>query len=269
MAVESSGVDAGVLSLLSQSNKNADPFSNILGIAAIRMLMPGYGLDGGARPLTANDVQNIVNDAQSAATANSNFGILLKDIQDSSQGTDALIASTSANTNQTVLQGQIANLQGQAHILAGVESAKGTIVNEIHESEGSLSNAITTVNRDVLISRYELDKAITNDGDKTRNAIAHLQASLPNAREVDLQRQLAVAQDAAFEERVNRRIESGNVSVITNVNQNQAQTQLQAQLQGLVGVVGQLANHQMATANNLNILGTQRGINQTPVNVNQ
>lgn len=261
MTVESSGgIDSGTLALFAKNQDGFGGMNGLLGIAALRFLMPGYGYGdmNGTRPLQASDVQNIVNDAIASSTANSNAMLLLKDIQDSSQGTDALIASTSSNLNQNILQGQIASLQGQSHI-----------INEIHEVGDSVTNAVTTVNRDVLISRYEVEKSITNDGDKTRNMIAHLQASLPNAREVDLQRQLGVAQDAALEERLNRRIEGGNVSVTQTVNQNQMQGQIQAQMQGLISVIERLAAHQNAMATNLNILGTQKGINQTPVNVQQ
>jgi hypothetical protein len=65
-------------------------------------------------------------------------------------------------------------------------------------------------------------------------------------------------------------VRSGNVEVTTNVNQNNLQQQQQQQFQYQNGVLAQILAHsitQSATAANMNILGTQTGITQTPVNV--
>ena len=271
MAIDS-GTDAGLLALLNQSNKNSDGvggMNGLLGIAALRMLMPGMGVDGAVRPLTPSDVQNIVNDSAAAQTANSNAMLLLKDIQDSSQLTDSLIASTAAAGQMATLNAEIANLQGQSDIRSAIGDATVNLTAQhalIHASvEASASaNALATAE-----SKYQTLQAITADGALTRSAIAHLAESIPNARELDLQRQLTVALDNERHRDVVGRINEGNVTVTTNVNQAQAQAQSQLQIQNLAHSVACLSAHQQTTANNLNILGTQRGINQTPVNVNQ
>ena len=63
----------------------------------------------------------------SANQANNNSMLLLKDIQDSSQQVINNVTAGTQTVLTTSLQGQIANLQGQASILAGVENAKGTV----------------------------------------------------------------------------------------------------------------------------------------------
>ena len=283
MAVETT-TDAGLLALMNQGNRSQDGFgtNSLMGIAALRLLMPGYGAEGnngGARPLTANDVQNIVNDSQAAVTANSNFGILLKDIQDSSQG-----------ITQSVLQGQIANLQGQKDLTTVVMTGQANLSNNVSEHSAEVkdavvngnSNVINAINhltqgvtvgfanvtQQVLESKYATAIAIAADGNATRAAIADLKDTIPNARELDLQRQLTVALDNERHRDVIGRIDSGNVTVTTNVAQAQSQQQQQLQLQNLTNQLACLTAHQQATANNVNILGVQRGVNQTPVNVN-
>lgn len=214
----------------------------------------------------------------SANQNNNNSMLLLKDIQDSSQE----VVSTITNGNQNILvqqlQGQISNLQGQASILAGVEAAKGVVVNEVHESgsdvlasmnslsTGILSN-MNTLNTNVLQGFATTGTAITNDGEKTRAAISALAASIPNARELDLQRQLVVALDDHRHTATRGIIESGNTTVTTNVAQSTSQAQLQQQAIITNGLLGQLVAAQQAT-NTAVTIGNGNRPTQTANNVN-
>ena len=214
----------------------------------------------------------------SANQNNNNSMILLKDIQDSSQE----VVSTITNGNQNLLvqqlQGQISNLQGQASILAGVEAAKGVVVNEVHESgsdvlasmnslsTGILSN-MNTLNTNVLQGFATTGVALTNDGDKTRAAIAALAASIPNARELDLQRQLAVALDDHRHTATRGVIDSGNTTVTTNVNQAQSQAQTQAQIQGINTTLATLVPYLQNIGQSVVNLGNMTASPTTATNV--
>jgi hypothetical protein len=299
MAVENGGTDAGLLALLNQGNRNNSDgmFSGGAGGVLTGLLFGGLlngnnGLgNGGNRALLASDVQNIVNDSQMAATANSNALLLLKDIQDSSQEViSAVNAGVSAATSAT-LQAEIANLQGQGVINSAIQEAKYSTTNEVHEAASNVISSTTAntaqlaatmnslgaslaaghaeINAAIQQAKYDNTIATMTDGDKTRAAIAALAATIPNSRELDLQRQLTVALDNERHRDLIGRIDSGNVTVTTNVNQAQAQAQMQNQLQTITGTLNGLLHNQNAMATNLNILGVQRGINQTPVNVNQ
>lgn len=285
------GIDAGTLAL-AQGRNNQDGFglNGILGIAALRML-GGFGNENLPKPLDANDVQNIVNASQAAATANSNATLLLKDIQDSSQEVISAVNAGATASQLATLNAEIANLQGQGHITTAIADSKYTATNEIHEAADNVIASQTAntaqlaatlntlamglqaghaeINASVAQAKYDNTIAVMNDGDKTRAAIALLASQIPNSRELDLQRQLTVALDDHRHTQTRGMIDSGNVSVVTNVNQNQAQAQLQAQVQGLVGVVNGLANHQQAMATAITIGNGNRGGNQTPTNVNQ
>jgi hypothetical protein len=211
------------------------------------LLGGGNGEVAGAAAITAERAAidaAVASALASANQSNNNSMLLLKDIQDSSQEVISTVTNGNQNALVQQLQGQISNLQGQASILAGVEAAKGVVVNEVHESgsdvlasmnslsTGILSN-MNTLNTNVLQGFATTGTAITNDGDKTRAAIAALAASIPNARELDLQRQLAVALDDHRHTATRGLIDSGNTTVTTNVNQAQSQAQTQAQIQGI------------------------------------
>lgn len=214
----------------------------------------------------------------SANQNNNNSMLLLKDIQDSSQEVISTINGAAQNALVQQLQGQISNMQGQASILAGVESAKGVVTNEVHEvgsdvlasmnslSTGILSN-LNTLNTNVLQGFSATGTAITNDGDKTRTAIAALAASIPNARELDLQRQLAVALDDHRHTATRGIIDSGNTTVTTNVNQATSQAQLQQQAITTNSLLGQLIAAQHAT-NTAVTIGNGNRPTQTANNVN-
>lgn len=214
----------------------------------------------------------------SANQNNNNSMILLKDIQDSSQEVVSTVTNGNQNALVQQLQGQISNLQGQASILAGVEAAKGVVVNEVHESgsdvlasmnslsTGILSN-MNTLNTNILQGFATTGTAITNDGDKTRAAIAALAASIPNARELDLQRQLAVALDDHRHTATRGVIDSGNTTVTTNVNQAQSQAQTQAQIQGINTTLATLVPYLQNIGQSVVNLGNMTASPTTATNV--
>lgn len=191
--------------------------------------------------------------AVSAALANSNQQnnnamLLLKDIQDSTAEINQNVNQNAQTILVNQLQNQIANLQGQGDIKTGIANGNANIINELHEAEQTVTSAIY------------------NDGDKTRAAIAALAANIPTSRELDLQRQLAVAQE---EERFNRLrgiVDSGNVTVTNNINQNQAQAQQQQQINNLASLVQSLLTEQRVTQGILNIGSGSVGAMQTAAN---
>ncbi len=228
----------------------------------------------GAHALTASDVQNIVSANTSAQTLGNVEGEIWK-----AEGQLQAALAAQSNTNQiTTLNAEIATLQGQSGILASIGNVKSDVINEVHETGDVVNSSVNTlaaataanfgvVNTNIAQSTYATSLAISNDGEKTRGAIAALAASIPNARELDLQRQLAVALDDHRHTSTRGAIDSGNVSVITNVAQTQAQAQQQAQSITLNGLLGQLISAQHAT-NTAITIGNGNRPTQTASNVN-
>jgi hypothetical protein len=221
--------------------------------------------------------------------ANNNAMLLLKDIQDSSQGVIAAITAGANQATNAAVQGQIASLQGQGNITTAIADNKYTVVNEIHESAtdviasttantAQLAATMNTLGASLAAGHAELNSAIQqakydntiatmNDGDKTRAAIALLASQIPNSRELDLQRQLTVALDDHRHTQTRGNIDSGNVSVITNVNQQQAQQQQQQQV---LREIDTLRNElQRNTQSTIAIGSTLMGNAQTATNVRQ
>jgi hypothetical protein len=207
----------------------------------------------------------------SANQANSNAMLLLKDIQDSSQDVVGVINNASQTALTTSLQGQIANLQGQASILAGVEASKGTIINEVHESESAVSAGIGTlaagvaasfgvVNTNIASQTATTLAAINADGDKTRALIQSISTA-------DLNRQITVAQNEITELRHERRIADSGVNVTNNINQTAVATANATAQQQIVGLLGTLASSLQHNTNSIVNLGTMRNSGQAATNV--
>lgn len=192
----------------------------------------------------------------SANQANNNAMLLLKDIQDTGQGLTAAITSGNQTQLTTSLQGQIANLQGQAAVLAGIEASKGTVVNEIHESEVGISAGINSlaastaaafgvVNTNNANQTAAILNAISTDGMATRALIQGIETA-------SLNRQIVIADNRITELLGDRAAVNSGINVTTTVNQAQAQSQQQQQLQVLTNAVSTLASHVQAT--NMNII---------------
>lgn len=227
----------------------------------------------GTHNLTAADVQNIVSANTNAQTLGSIDGEIWK-----AEGQLQAALAAQSNTAQiTTLNAEIANLQGQGAILASINNTSKDVINEVHETGDVISGGISTlaaataaafgaVNTNIASSTYATSLAISNDGDKTRAAISALAASIPNARELDLQRQLAVALDDHRHTATRGIIDSGNVNVVTNVSQSQAQAQQQQQQVVMNGLLGQLIAAQHATNTSI-VNGNGNRSNQTATNV--
>jgi len=246
----------------------------------------------GAHALTTADVQSIVTGAQNSQTLGSVQGEIWK-----AEGNVQTAISASQNASQlATLNAEIASLQGQAVITKAItegvittQAGDANIINAINGTAYNTAAAIATstaanlattnalasqaaanaaqANAAILENKFALSQVTVADGEKTRAAIALLSASIPNARELDLQRQLTVALDDHRHTSTRGAIESGNVSVITNVAQSQAQQQQQAQFATLTGVVGQLVAAQHAT-NTAVTIGNGNRPTQTASNVN-
>ena len=213
----------------------------VLGLLLGRTGLLGNNWDGNNQNSDRAAIESAVASALAQNNqANNNFGILLKDIQDTGQDITGAITASNNNLTSTItngnqnllvqfLQGQIANLQGQSNI-----------INEIHEAEQALASSIS------------------NDGDKTRAAIAALAAQIPTSRELDLQRQLAVAQEEERLRRISSIVDSGNVTVTNNINQNQQQQQQQQQIWNINNLLQDLLAQQKITQGIVN-LGTMTG----------
>ena len=242
--------------------------------------------------LTAADVQNIVTGAQNSQTLGNVEGEVWKA---EGQLQAALAASTNAAQIAT-LNSEIANLQGQGIIVKAVtestitaQAGDANIVNQINSTAYNTAAAIATstaanlattnalasqaaanaaqANAAILENKFALAQVTVADGEKTRAAIALLASTIPNTRELDLQRQLTVALDDHRHTSTRGAIESGNVSVITNVSQSQAQAQAQQQQVVMNGLLGQLVAAQHAT-NTAVTIGNGNRPTQTASNVN-
>jgi len=180
----------------------------------------GIGNENGWNNNGQNADRAAIDSAVSAALAsnnqaNNNAMLLLKDIQDSSQGVTAAITAASNAETTATLNAEIANLQGQGILGSAIQDSKYTVTNEIHEAAtdviasttantAQLAATMNTLGASLAAGHAELNSAIQqanydntlatmSEGEKTRTAIAALAAQIPNSRELDLQRQLGVA----------------------------------------------------------------------------
>jgi len=146
-----------------------------------------------------------------------------------------------------------------ANQVSGVAAALTTTVTMAKDSASAnavaLMQQLNTVNTNLMETKFELAQVVNNDGDKTRAAIANLAERLPSARELDLERQLGVAQAANRDATVLGAVRQGNVDVVNNINVNQQQQQQQQIITGLTGQLQQLLAEQRITQGILNIGG--------------
>jgi hypothetical protein len=253
----------------------------VLGAVLVGALLPRLLGDPNAaaavaatKTLDAADVQAIVTGAQNSQTLGNVEGEIWK-----AEGQLQAALQAATNTQQiTTLNAEIATLQGQSGILAAIANNGKDIVNEVHETGDVVNSSVQTlsaanaagfgvVNTNIAQNAYATAQVVTNDGEKTRAAIALLSASIPNARELDLQRQLTVALDDHRHSNTRAAIDSGNTIVTTNVNQTAAAQANATVQQQIVGLLGQVASAiQQNTQSTVN-LGTMIGSGQTATNV--
>lgn len=249
----------------------------VLGAVLVGALLPrllgdqnGTAAAIAAKTLDSSDVQNIVNGALNSQTLGNVEGEIWKA---EGQLQAALAASTNASQIAT-LNSEIANLQGQGVIVKAVTEGAAAIAKQGGEgvattlaASGNVINAVTTgnaanaagfgvVNTNLAQLGSLTLQAVNNDGDKTRAAIAALGASIPNARELDLQRQLTVALDDHRHTQTRGIIDSGNTNVTTNVNQATAQSQQQQQLQAINTTLASLVPYVQNIGQSVVNLGT-------------
>ena len=242
----------------------------LLGLLLGRTNLLGGGADGVSSERAAIDAA-VAAALASSNQANNNSMLLLKDIQDSSQEVMSTINSGNQTILTTSLQGQIANLQGQASILAGVESSKATVVNEIHESATDLGNGISTlasstaaafgvVNTHIANQTATVLAGVTADGNATRMLIQGIETA-------NLNRQIIIAQNEATELRHDGRIRDSGVTVTNNINQTAVATANATAQQQIVGLLGTLASTMQHNTNSIVNLGTMRNSGQAATNV--
>lgn len=248
MAVETGSTGALDLNSLLQSAIAGGSMSNIFGggqdggsfvMGALlgRLLFNPNGLDGGN--------VNGVSQPQANMSIMSGIGDIKQAVA---------VAAESMVANNAMQTGQIQNQ------LSGVAAA---LTNTVTMAKDSATQNTITLMQQLNASTT----ALMNDGDKTRAAIAALAERIPSARELDLERQLGVAQAANRQTENLAAIRSGNVEVINNITQTQNQQQQQQHLLRLSELVNQVVSEQRVTQGVLNIgSGTVSGNSQNAAN---
>lgn len=279
---------------------------NDMGMGAITPLILGAALFGGRGGLfgnnggdgaaaaaavhgaTVNEVQGIVNGIntiQDIGAVRREIGEVQREIWKAEGDVQNAITASNGQVTNQILQAQIASMQGQASVISAVDSHANDISGDISAfanvsntqfavTNAAIANAAAAASlaaKDGEIAGLRNTQIITAsinaDGSLTRAAIADLKDQLPNARELQLQREVGVLEVQLSRQLAAENVRSGNVDVITNVNQTSVQQQQQTQIQGILAAVQSLGHNQNAMATNLNIGGSQRGVNQTPTNV--
>lgn len=175
------------------------------------------------------------------------------------------VSSATAETSNATQTGQLnsAILQSTSANQIAVAGVKDTVT----ATGITLMQQLNTVNTNLMETKFELAQVVNVDGEKTRAAIAALAERLPTARELDLERQLGVAQAANREVTVLGAIRQGNVEVTNTISVNQQQQQQQQIINGLTGQLQQLLAEQRITQGILNIgSGSVSGNSQTAAN---
>lgn len=133
-----------------------------------------------------------------------------------------------------------------AQFALGTQQGFSNVKDSVQNGIAFLDRDIQNVNQNVSAQGCQTREYVSNDGDKTRFAIADLKERVNAIQENNLQRELAVAQSLLSEERQHRHSDGVEVRVSQTVNQVQAQAQQQQQQQQqfaqLFGLIGGLAN---------------------------
>lgn len=297
------GLDGNAATAAAIANKPLDA-ADVQNIVSANANSQTLGTIPGEIWKAEGDVQSAISASQNAATL-ATLNAQIANLQGQTGLTKAITdAASSASTN--ALAAELANLQGQAVITKSISDTAamnatqhglviqasqdvGTnLTNVVSSGNAALAAAINTGTASLLSTtnalasqaaqnaaaaslatlqaKYDTALVINDDGDKTRASIALLAASIPNARELDLQRQLTVALDDHRHTWTRGTIDSGNTSVITNVNQASAQAQQQQQAITTNGLLNQLVAAQHATNTSI-INGNGNRPNQTATNV--
>jgi hypothetical protein len=221
--------------------------------------------------------------------ANNNAMLLLKDIQDSSQGVISAVTASGAATQSAITAGQIASLQGQGTITTAVADTKYTTVNEIHEAATDViaSNTANTaqlaatmnqlasnlqqghadISKEIMQSKYDNLLALKTTEGVIRDDIRALKESIPSARELEWQTKYLAEREDNHHNRTRGTVDSGNTTVTNNISQavatNQNQNILMARLDAIAADLQRNTNSTIAIGS---VLGNAA---QTATNVRQ
>lgn len=193
-------------------------------------------------------------------------------------GVDGVNAPAQPQANMSLMSGigdikQAVAVAAEA-MVSNNANQTGQLSNQMSGIAAALTNTVTmakdsaTQNTITLMQQLNASTtALMADGDKTRAAIAALAERLPSAREIDLERQLGVAQATNRQTELMGAIRSGNVEVTNNITQNQNQFQQQQILNGFASSLARLEAEQRVTQGVLNIgSGTVSGNSQNAAN---
>jgi hypothetical protein len=252
---------------------------NDMGMGAITPLILGAALFGGRgglfgnngdgaaaavaaeRGATVSEVQGIVNGVntmQDIGAVRRDVAQVGKEVWQAEGDLQAAVYQGNAATQNQVLQAQIAQMQGQANIINSIDSHSNDIESNIAVLSANVNTQFAATNASIAASAAAsalaakdaaidglrntqiITATVVADGNITRAAIADLKDQLPNARELQLQREVGVLEVQLSRQLAAENVRSGNVDVVTNVNQTATQTAQQAQLQNLSGLVNGL-----------------------------
>ena len=230
----------------------------------------------------AHDAASMVIATQNQAQAIQDINRVAVDVKDTQAALQHDISAAASGINNNVLQGQIASLQGQANLINAVDSHANDITNELGRLTGTLTGQFAAVNagiaatgaaaalaaKDGIIegmrNTQAIIKAVDDQGEKTRDQQSAFYVSDLQGRLTDAKNQVT---ELSMDGRAFQRHRELEINVNQNVSQAQSTAVAQNQNQLILSSLAQLLAHQSAQASNLNIMGNQRGINQTPVNV--
>jgi hypothetical protein len=270
--------------------------NNDMGMGAITPLILGAALFGGRgglfgnnndgaavaaaaveRGATVAEVQGIVNGItamQDIGSARREIGKVEKEIWQAEGDLQAAVTASGSAVQNQVLQSQIASMQGQSNIINSIDSHTaqleiGQAATNAALAAGFAATALAA--KDAVIDGLRNTQIITANADgNTKDvlaAIANLKDTLPNSRELELQRQVGVLQGELFNSTTQGAIRASTVEVNQTVNQNNLQNQQQQQMQSIVGVLNGLVGElQRNTQQTIAIGSTLTGNAQTATN---
>ncbi len=270
--------------------------NNDMGMGAITPLILGAALFGGrgglfgnnngdgaaaaalgAHAATTNEVQGIVNGIntiQDIGSARREIGKVEKEIWQAEGDVQNAITASNGSITSQILQAQIASMQGQSNIINALTAQTAQIETSIDGTNAALAAgfaATALAAKDAVIDGLRNTQIITANADgNTKDvlaAIANLKDTLPNSRELELQRQVGVLQGELFNSTTQGAIKASTVEVNQTVNQNNLQNQQQQQMQGIISVLNGLVGElQRNTQQTIAIGSTLTGNAQTATN---
>lgn len=135
----------------------------------------------------------------------------------------------------------------------------------VNANSMALLQSQNAIQQNVMENRYELSRDISNDGEKTR-------ALITQQYEINLQRQLADANNEIIELRTTNRLDERargiEVNTTNNINQMQQQTQQQSQYSQLANLVYSLGQQIQATNQAINVGSGSQTASPTNTNTN-